>query len=195
MNENYKKLLAYYEKNWINNKYINYVDLAQEEYLIWTNNYLERFQGLLNQSLETIHPKISYLIYKYGVYIKNIYIKITNSLINKIEEKDDKFSVINDILSFMNKYNDKYKTKITFNNILQSSEELVEIIEKANEYCQDITFDNINFFDENSEQNDSIDNNISEDNDKTELIDVEINSSNEIKFQEFFPKKIVKIMS
>ena len=31
----------------------------------------------------------------------------------KIEEKDDKFSVINDILSFMN----KYKTKIDFNNI------------------------------------------------------------------------------
>ena len=158
MNENYKKLLAYYEKNWINNKYINYVDLAQEEYLMRTNNYLERFHSLLNQSLETIHPKISYLIYKYGVYIKNIYIKITNSLINKIEEKDDKFSVINDILSFMNKYNDKYKTKITFNNILQSSEELVEIIEKATEYCQDITFDNINFFDENSEQNDSTDN-------------------------------------
>lgn len=82
--------------------------------------------------------------------------------------------------------------KITFNNILQSSEELVEIIEKVTEYCLDITFDNINFFDENSDQNDSIDNNISEDNDKSELIDVEINSSNEIKFQEFFPKKIVK---
>ena len=41
----------------------------------------------------------------------------TNSLINKIEEKDDKFCVINDILSFMNKYIDKYKTKINFNNI------------------------------------------------------------------------------
>lgn len=108
MNENYKKLLVYYEKNWINNKYFNYVDLSQEEYLMRTNNYLE-IQGLLNQSLETIHPKISYLIYKYAVYIKNIYIKITNLLINKIEEKDDKFSVINDILSFMNKYNDKYK--------------------------------------------------------------------------------------
>ena len=92
----------------------------------------------------------------------------------------------------MNKYIDKYKTKINFNNILQSSEELIEIIKKVTEYYLDITFDNINFFDENSEQNESPDNNISEDNDKIELIDVEINCSNEIKFQEFFPKKIVK---
>ena len=38
---------------------------------------------------------------------------------------------MNDILSFTNKYNDKYKTKITLNNILRSSEELVEIIEKV----------------------------------------------------------------
>jgi len=30
----------------------------------------------------------------------------------------------------MNKFNDKYKTKIDFNNILQSTEDLVEIIEK-----------------------------------------------------------------
>ena len=45
---------------------INYRDLSQEEYLMRTNNYLERFHCLLNQSLERIHPKISYLIYKYG---------------------------------------------------------------------------------------------------------------------------------
>ena len=30
----------------------------------------------------------------------------------------------------MNKYNDKYKTKIDCNNILQSTEDLLEIIEK-----------------------------------------------------------------
>ena len=191
VNDKYKKLLAYYEKNWINSNYINYVDLAQEEYLMRTNNYLERFHGLLNQSLETIHPKISYLIFKYGEYIKYIYTKITNSLIKKIEEKDDKFSVINDILSFMNKYNDKYKTKIDFNNILQSSEELREIIAKVIEYCLDITFDNINFAYENSEQNDYTENN-NENNDKTELIDVENNSTNELEFQEFFPKKTIK---
>ncbi len=78
-----------------------YIDLSQEEYLMRTNNYIERFQGLLNQSLETINPKISYLIYKYGEYLKNINTKITNSLINKIKEKEDKFSVIIDILSFI----------------------------------------------------------------------------------------------
>ena len=90
----------------------------------------------------------------------------------------------------MNKYNDKYKTKIDFNNILQSSEDLIEIIEKVTEYCLDITFDNINFADE-YEQNDSPENN-NEDNDKTELIDVENNSTNELEFQEFFPKKTIK---
>ena len=58
----------------------------------------------------------------------------------------------------MNQYNDKYKTKIVFNNILQSSEELIKIIEKISEYCLNITFDDINFADENSEQNDSPEN-------------------------------------
>lgn len=73
----------------------------------------------------------------------------------------------------------KYKTKIDFNNILKSSEELIEIIEKVTEYCLDITFDNINFVVENYEQNDSQENN-NEDNDKTELIDFENNSTNEL---------------
>jgi len=47
----------------------------------------------------------------------------------------------------LNKYNDKYKTKIDFNNILQSTEDLTGIIQKVSDYCLDITFDNINFVD------------------------------------------------
>ncbi len=154
-----------------------------------TNNYLERFHGLLNQSLETIHPKISYLIYKYGVYIKNIYRKITNSLINKIKEKEDKFSVKTDILSFMNKYNDKYKTKIDFNYILQSTEDLVEIIEKVRDIAWILVLIILILY-QNVGQDDSLDNNIIVDNDKMELIDVENKGTNELEFQEFSPKKI-----
>ena len=60
-----------------------------------------------------------------------------------MKEKDDIFSVIIDIFAFMNK--DKYKTKIDLYNILQSTEDLVEIIEKVSVYFLDITFDNINF--------------------------------------------------
>ena len=90
----------------------------------------------------------------------------------------------------MNKYNDKYKTNLIL-IILQSTENLIEIIEKV-KYCLDISFDNINFIEENVGQNNSLNNNIIVDNDKMELIDAENSSANELEFQKFFPKKIVK---
>lgn len=56
----YKKFIKYYEKNWFNNNYINFTELTYEEYVLRTNNYIEFFHGLLNQSQDMVHPKISF---------------------------------------------------------------------------------------------------------------------------------------
>ena len=103
IDEKYKKFINYYKRNWLNNSYINYTELSNDEYVLRTNNYIERFHGLMNQSLDAVHPKISFLISKYEIFLKNIYNKITTSLVNKANEKEEKFSVIKDILLFLSK--------------------------------------------------------------------------------------------
>ena len=94
--EKHKKMVLYFKKNWLNNPYINYYDLSQEEFLNRTNNYLESFHHILNDTLDCYHPKLSFLIDKYKIYLKNIYEKIKNSLIVKSEKKEEKFSVVDD---------------------------------------------------------------------------------------------------
>lgn len=54
----------------------------------------------------------------------------------------------------MNKLNSKYIQELDFNNILQSINGLLEIIEKNIEHFLDITLDNINNSGEIFEQND-----------------------------------------
>ena len=63
----YEKLLRYYEKNWLKNKYLDYAELTDEEYLNRTNNYIESFHQVLNKTLGVYHPKMSYLIFKASV--------------------------------------------------------------------------------------------------------------------------------
>ena len=72
--EKYKKMVLYFKKNWLNNPYINYYDLSHEEFLNRTNNYLESFHHILNDTLDCYHPKLSFLIDKYKIYLKNTYI-------------------------------------------------------------------------------------------------------------------------
>lgn len=85
-NSNYKKFINYYKNNWLINKYLYYIELTYEEYFSRTNNYLERFHKHLFETLECSHPKVSYLVDRYKEYIKLLYTKITNSLINKKNE-------------------------------------------------------------------------------------------------------------
>ena len=84
------KLIKYYRKNWINNSYINYTEISEEEYLFRTNNYLENFHHLLNATIEVYHPKVSYLIHKYKEYLIMLYQKVKESLVKdtKIEKKN-----------------------------------------------------------------------------------------------------------
>ena len=63
----------------------------------------------MNQSLDAYHPKISYFISKYEIFRKKIYNKKTISLVNKVQEKEEKFSVINDRMTFIIYYNKQYK--------------------------------------------------------------------------------------
>ena len=39
------------------------MDISNEEYLHRTNNLLERYHGIINQTLEFFQPKLSYLIH------------------------------------------------------------------------------------------------------------------------------------
>ena len=60
----YRKMIACCKKNWLNNNYINYTDISEEEFINRTNNYLESFHGQMNQLLQYYHPKLSYLLDK-----------------------------------------------------------------------------------------------------------------------------------
>ena len=131
---NYSTLVNYFEKNWINNPYINYCELTNKEFLNRINNYQERFHMTLNSLIECYHPKLSFLIDKYKNYIRFVYEKIKKSLINKIEEKVEKFSVVNDILLFIKRYKDLYNTDIDIINIIQNNNEINDIIEKVCNY-------------------------------------------------------------
>ena len=86
----------------MNNNYVNYYELSNEEYLNRTNNYLESFSGNLNDILQCYHPKISYLISKNKNYIVNVYEKIKcNLLKNNNPNIVEKFSLINDLLKII----------------------------------------------------------------------------------------------
>ena len=80
-NDNLKKLIFYYEKYWLHNKYINFEDLKNEKLINRANNYLESFHHSLNSEIEVFHPKLSNLIekYKYLFFFfnfKNLLMKI-----------------------------------------------------------------------------------------------------------------------
>ena len=139
--ENYKKLLLYYKKNWLNNPYINYNELSKQEYINRTNNFIESFHSFFNQKLETYHPKISFLIDKYKEYLISIYNKVKTSLVDKNEPIIKKFFILNDIILFIKNMNLKYKDGLNLTNILQVYHDENEIINKVTNYLLDFYFD------------------------------------------------------
>ena len=121
---------------------------------------------IINQTLKCFHPKISFLIHKYKEYIINVYNKVTSSFVNKIETKEEIFSIIEDIKIFFINYKNAYKTKIEFNNILQGNEDTNNTILKACDYLLDILYDNNqnDFIDSNDEDDLLFENNLNYDN-------------------------------
>lgn len=65
-----------------------------------TNNYIENFHHSLNCELDVFHPKLSYLSENYKNYIINVFNKVKEILINRIQNKAEKFSVVNNIIGF-----------------------------------------------------------------------------------------------
>ena len=105
----YNKLLDYFEKNWLNHRFVNFDCMNQGEYLFRTNNYIESFHKNLNDSLNSFHPKISYLVEKLKNFTINGYQIYIESIVNNKEEKYIKYSVIVDILLFISKFKKNIK--------------------------------------------------------------------------------------
>jgi hypothetical protein len=74
------------------------------------------------------------MISKYKEFLLKFYEKIKCSLVNKCNAKIEIFSLVNDILTFISKYNNKYKRKLDFNVIIQSSDEELELVNKSADY-------------------------------------------------------------
>ena len=94
---------------------------------------------------------------------------------------------------FLSKYNKQYKTSLKFINILQSTNELNEIIDKVTETCLEYIFDNMNISQEHEESKteqiiieDNVfkESNIENGNSNNDKIENE-----ELNFEEIFPKK------
>ena len=80
---------------------------------------LEYFHHLLNQQVEVFHPKMSYLIDKYKLFIINIYNNIKESFIKDSSNENHKLNIIKDIFKFLKNYNEKYSSKIDIHLIIQ----------------------------------------------------------------------------
>ena len=147
-------MIKYFKKTWLNNSYLNYEEITQKEYLNRTNNLLEYFHHLLNQNIEVFHPKFSYLVEKFIFFIKNIYIKIKESLVNEIPNTINKFTIIDDIYNYLSNYNKKYSEKENLHQIIQGNDEELEIINKITKYLT-VLFFNLDYDyedDKNSEE-------------------------------------------
>ena len=87
--EKYKRFIKYFKKYWVNNEYLNFIELTEKEYLMRTNNYLENFHCLINKSIEVFHPKLSYLIYKYKLFLLGVYEKLKDGFVINILPKKE----------------------------------------------------------------------------------------------------------
>ena len=79
---------------------------------------------------------------KYKFFIKNVYIKIKESLVKEIPNKNNKFSIINDIYNYnyLSSYNKKYSEKIDLHKIIQGNNEEFEMVNKITKYLTELFF-------------------------------------------------------
>ena len=141
LDNQYDKFITYFEKNWYNSKYIYLDAINQKEYLYRTNNYIENFHKQLNEEIEGFHPKISYLVDKLKLFTIKGYQFYIESIINKKEEKYEKYSIINDILNFIAKFNKKYHISLNANMIIQGEGETISDIDNVCKKVLELLFD------------------------------------------------------
>ena len=122
----------------------------------------------MNKSIEVFHPKLSYLVYKYKLFLLGVYEKLKDAFVMNIIPKKEKFSIIKDIYFFIDSYNQKYSKKIEVNQIIQGDEDDKNVINKITNYMLnllyhlDISDQNGNSLDQKNK--DEIERNNSDDN-------------------------------
>lgn len=70
-----------------------------------------------------------------------IFNKIKASLVNKIDVKKEKFSIINDIINFISYITKKYEQGLNLNNILKGDENTNNLMYNVSNYVLDFYFD------------------------------------------------------
>ena len=141
LDNTYNKFIDYFDKNWYCSKFINFDSLNQKEYMYRTNNYIENFHKQLNDSINGFHPKLSYLAEKLKEFTIKGYHVYIESIVNNKEEKYEKYSVINDILNFIMKYNKKYGSTFNANIIIQGEGETIADIDNLCKKVLELLYD------------------------------------------------------
>ena len=94
----------------------------------------------MNKSIEVFHPKLSYLVYKYKLFLLGVYEKFKDAFVMNIIPKKEKFSIIKDIYFFIDSYNQKYSKKIEVNQIIQGDEDDKNVINKITNYMLNLLY-------------------------------------------------------
>ena len=94
----------------------------------------------MNKSIEVFHPKLSYLVYKYKLFLLGVYEKLKDAFVMNIIPKKEKFSIIKDIYFFIDSYNQKYSKKIEVNQIIQGDEDDKNVINKITNYMLNLLY-------------------------------------------------------
>jgi len=144
--DGYKKLLSYFKKNWVNNKFFSFSEISEEEIFKRTNNIFESFHRTLNRTISHYHPKIGYLLIKLKEYINKSYTIFTESLIKNINNNIEKINIADDIYEFLKKYMNKIKSNIHIYNFIDNFETPKDINELFTKFLDLIYEEQENFF-------------------------------------------------
>ena len=150
-------------------------------------------------NLEVYHPKVSFLLEKYNLYLKKVYENIKESMIVPKVLKTEKFSIINDIIKFISNYIKKYGSNIDIINKIQGDNDDNKIISKISIYILDFIFDidendsdnsddieNVNYEEFESDKENYQNNILLEEDEK------ENNDNEQLYFDVFYPKQKIK---
>ena len=175
LDKSYTKLLNYFEKNWINNKFFKFSEISDADIIKRTNNICESYHRHLNNIISHYHPKIGYLLIKLKEYITSTYNKYQESLYKKIDLDIEKINIYEEIYAFLNKYKNLVKENIDINNLKNNLSVFKDELELLFKKFLEVLYDEKdNFFSDFFENNDKENNDLvpksnkDEENDNTD---------------------------
>lgn len=122
LDKNYTKLISYFEKNWVNNKFFKFSEISDDDIVKRTNNVCESFHRQLNDMVSHCHPKLGYLLIKLKEYISSSFKNYNDSLYKKVELEIEKINISDEIFDFLVKYKHKVKETINIENFINNLE-------------------------------------------------------------------------